>query len=134
MILADSTCATAGACPASFGPDGGACAPDAGACEYPEGRCACERCTDDAGLVSGSQWTCRAWTDIVAQMIGDGGPADASACDVTRPRLGTACDAGAIVCGYDSCVGVSLGYYETCSNGLWAMGPQTDLCNLDQCK
>jgi hypothetical protein len=133
-------CEAAGAaCPPSFATDAGACPPGttARSCDYAEGRCACVSCMPADGDVERTEWTCRAWTDVGTFILDDAGnivaaPPDVAACPPVPPHLGSACATSAI-CGYDSCTGVSLGWYEWCSGGTWAIGPQTDLCNLRAC-
>ncbi len=140
LLPADPNCGSAGtACPSSFTPDAGPCPLGAGAhsCDFAEGRCACVNCDPADGGAERAEWTCRAWSDVATMELDDGGglvevphPGE---CPPIAPRLGTYCTDTKVICGYDSCGGVSLGWYEWCSDGTWAVGPQTDLCNLPVC-
>jgi hypothetical protein len=119
------------ACPLEFAPRA-TCPAVPGVCDYAQGRCTCAEC---AGADGGhaSQWLCRAWSDVGA-FLDDGGAANVpGACPAERPRLGTPCADQGFVCGYDACYGVPLGPYLACTNGTWAVGPQTDLCNPPAC-
>jgi hypothetical protein len=123
------------ACPAGYGEALDASCPlTTGACDYEAGRCACAECAAADGGADRLQWLCRAWTDVKAY-LGDGGidPDADGGCAADRPRFGTPCDA-TFVCAYDVCYGVSLGPYESCVDGKWGMGPQTDLCRPPRCR
>jgi hypothetical protein len=93
------------ACPATFAdvPQGQDCAPAGTTCEYSAGVCTCSMSL--GGPIR----------------LGDGGdPATwmcnpGTGCPMPRPRLGTACSAGAETdCTYESCE-----FGESCSDGVW---------------
>jgi len=121
-------------CPSSYGERADAACATNSVCDYAQGRCACVTCDDYDGSPEQDQWLCRAWSDVPVARVDGGALTDAGACPAARPRLGTPCDDSTVICGYDSCVAISLGPYMWCVDGRWAVGPQTDDCNHPSCQ
>lgn len=127
-------------CPAAYGEPVDAACLSQGMCDYPEGRCGCITCDNYDGSPEQDQWMCRAWSSIPAAFVDGGAITTSPTCTAERARLGTPCSDHTVVCGYDSCNGIPLGPYMTCSDfpasspSTWVVGPQTDSCNRPGCR